>query len=198
MARRFVLVVVPIAVALGGCFPPGLGTILEKSVAEYRGGRGEVREISPLPSGPVLDRFQSFKVLPVQRSADAGPIPNTLPKVVETQIRSALREAQLPNGRGTPALLIRTRVTTHWRAEGMSQAMSAHSEVLARVEFLEEGATASPLAVYYVRGVSTAIARKTDEDLGRGLAAGVLEVIESHRTMARPAGDAAARAAEPR
>jgi hypothetical protein len=184
------------AVAVGGCIPPGLGTILEKGVAEYRGGRGEVKEISPFTRGPVLDRFRAFRVLSVERSPHSGPIPPTLPKVIESQLRNALREANLPTRGRPPGLLIRTRVTTHWRAEGVSQAVSAHSEILARVEFLEEGAEAL-LAAYYVRGVSTAIARKSDEDLGRGLAEGVVDVILNHRTPPRSAaGPPAVRLAE--
>ncbi|MGH7263937.1 MAG: hypothetical protein ACREMB_03650 [Candidatus Rokuibacteriota bacterium] len=186
MTRALVALLIP-AAALGGCIPPGLGTILEKGVAEYRGGRGEVKEINPFTRGPVLDRFRAFKVLSVERSPDSGPIPTTLPKVIETQLRNALREAKLPTRGRPPGLLIRTRVTTHWRAEGVSQAVSAHSEILARVEFLEEGAEAL-LAAYYVRGVSTAIARKSDDDLGRGLAEGVVDVILSHRTLPKSSG----------
>jgi hypothetical protein len=170
--------IVVLAAATAGCLPPGAGTLFEKGVAEIRGGWGEAREIQPLPTGPVLDRFRTVKVARVERSTDAGPIPTTLPTVVETELRSALRE-RFPGGPG-PTLVIRTRLTTHWQSSAL--AMNAtHSEVAARVEFLEEGRRA-PLGVYYVRGLSAAMARKSDEQLGRGLASGVVDVIESRRT----------------
>lgn len=176
-----------LAGALGsaGCAIPGLADLLGKGVSEVRGGRGEVREVTPLPRGPALDRYRSVRVLPVERSEDAGPVPTSLAKVVEEELRRAIRDAKLFPGGGGPALLIRTRLTTHWPAEGFSQAISAYSEILARVEFLEDGQP-SPLAVYYVRGVSTAIKRKSDQDLGRGLASGVVDVLEDHRTPVAP------------
>jgi hypothetical protein len=160
---------------------PGLGTLVEKSVAELRGGHGESREVTPLPDGPSLDRFQRIRVMRVERSTDAGPMPDTLPGVVEGELRRAVDEANLVSGGKGPTLLIRTRLTTHWPAVGLSQALAAHSEILARVEFVEEGRRA-PLGVYYVRGMSLAIARKSDEQLGKGLASAVVDLIESRRT----------------
>jgi hypothetical protein len=185
-AGRLLLLLQAVALALtaastGGCIFPGTSNVLEKGIAEMRGGRGESRQISPLPAGPVLDRFRAFKVSRVERSTDAGPMPDTLPKVVETELRNAIRESNLFPGGPGPTLLIRARLTTHWPAAGLLQAVSAHSEILARVELVEDGRRA-PLGVYYVRGVSTAIARKSDENLGRGLASAVVELIESHRT----------------
>lgn len=166
-----------------GCMVPGVGTVVEKSMNELRGGHGQAREITALPDGPVLDRYLKFRVLRVERSVDAGPMPEGLPGLIEAGLRDALSESGLfPGGKG-PTLVIRTRLTTHWPANGLSQALNAHSEVLARVEFLEEGKRA-PLGVYYVRGMSNAIARKSDEQLGKGLASAVVEVIESRRTPA--------------
>ncbi len=180
MPSRFPILVgiVVLAAAAGGCLPPGAGTLFEKGVAEIRGGWGEAREIQPLPPGPVFDRFRTVRVARVERSTDAGPIPTTLPTLVETELRSALREL-FPGGPG-PILVIRTRLTNHWQSSGLAM-NSSHSEVAARIEFLEEGRRA-PLGVYYVRGLSAALARKSDEQLGRGLASGVVEVIESRRT----------------
>ena len=191
MLRAFLLATVVTGSA--GCFVPGVGTVVEKSMAELRGGRGEARGIAPLPEGPALDRFRRVRILRVERSTDAGPIPDALPAVVESELRQAIDEARFFAGEKGPLLLIRTRLTTHWPATGFTQAVSAHSEILARVEFLEDGRR-GPLGVYYVRGVSTAIARKSDEALGRGLALAVVEVIGSHRTpspdtrLAEPAG----------
>jgi hypothetical protein len=198
VVRRALALAIPLALATAGCLPPGVGTLLEKGVAEVRGGRGEAREINPLPAAPALDRFRTFRVLPVERSPDAGPIPRDLPKIIETQLRTVLRDAQLPTGRGTPSLLIRTRLTTHWQADGALQAMSAHSEVLARVEFLEDGVEGPAMGVYYVRGVSTALARRTNEHLGRGLAEGVVELIMSRRSPPRSTAALPARATEER
>ncbi len=179
MFRAILLAAVTAGAA--GCILPGTGSVLEKGVAELRGGRGETREITPLPEGPALDRFRRARVLRVERSADAGPIPDGLPGVVESGLRSAVEETKLFLGGKGPTLLIRARLTTHWPASGFAQAISAHSEILARVEFFEEGRRA-PLGVYYVRGISTAIARKSDEELSRGLASAVVEVITNHRT----------------
>jgi hypothetical protein len=170
-----------VAATAGACLPPGAATLLEKSAAEIRGGWGEVREVRPLPGGPVLDRFRSARVARVEHSPDAGPIPTTLSGVVEAELRRALEAAGLGNGGARPTLVIRARVTGHWRASGFSHAGGTPSEVVARVEFFEEGRRA-PLGVYYVRGLSTALARTSDEQLGRGLAEGVVELIESHRT----------------
>lgn len=170
--------VTALAVSATGCIFPGAGTLLEKGFAEIRGGWGEAREIQALPPGPILDRFRAVKVARVERSADAGPLPGTLSTVVETELRSALKGANLFPGGPGPTLLIRARLTTHWPASVLA---AAPSEIAARVEFLEEGRRA-PLGIYYVRGLSTALARKSDEDLGRGLASGVIEVIESRRT----------------
>src|SRR5262249_10335529 len=157
------------------------GTVVEKSLAELRGGHGEARPITPLPEGPALDRYRRVRVQRVERSVDAGPMPETLPGVVESELRDALTAAKLfPDAEG-PTLVIRARLTTHWPANGVAQAVNGHSEILARVEFLEEGKR-STLGVYYVRGMSTAIARKSDGELGRGLASAVVEVIESRRT----------------
>jgi hypothetical protein len=180
--RRALLLAIGLATASSGCMIPGLGTLIEKSMAELRGGHGEAREVTPLPEGPSLDRFQRIRVMRVERSSDAGPMPDTLPGVVETELRRAVDEANLfPGGKG-PTLLIKTRLTTHWPAAGLSQALTAHSEILARVEFVEEGRR-GPLGIYYVRGMSLAIARKSDEQLGKGLASAVLDLIESRRTL---------------
>jgi len=167
-----------LAASATGCIFPGAGTLLEKSLAEIRGSWGEAQEIQALPPGPILDRFRAVKVARVERSADAGPLPGTLSTVVETELRSALEGANLFPGGPGPTLLIRARLTTHWPASVLA---AAPSEIAARVEFREEGRRA-PLGIYYVRGLSTALARKSDEDLGRGLASGVIEVIESRRT----------------
>jgi hypothetical protein len=140
--------------------------------------------VQALPPGRVLDRFRSVKVARVERSADVGPLPRTLPKVVETELGNALREARLFPGGGGPTLVVRTRLTGHWPASGFSPG-KGHSEVVARVEFLEEGRGA-PLGIYFVRGISGAIARNSDENLGRGLASGVVELIGSRRTPPEP------------
>jgi hypothetical protein len=180
---RQAMAVVGLLIGTTGCMVPGVGTVVEKSMNELRGGHGQAREITALPDGPVLDRFLKFRVLRVERSADAGPIPEALPALVESEMRDALSESGFfPGGKG-PTLVIRTRLTTHWPANGLTQALNAHSEILARVEFLEAGRR-TPLGVYYVRGMSNAIARKSDEQLGRGLASAVIEVIESRRTPA--------------
>lgn len=165
----------------GGCLPPGAGTVIEKGVAEARGGRGELQEVRPLPPGQVLDRFRSVRVLAVERSPDGGPIPSTLPRVLEAVLVNGIRESNLFPGVGAPTLVLRVRLTTYWKAEGASQAISAYSEILALVEFLEEGRQA-PLGVYYVRGFSTAIKRKSDEDLSMGLTSGVVEIIKKHHS----------------
>lgn len=176
------IVILALALAgLPGCIFPGIGTVLEKGVAELRGGHGEARAIRPLPDGPTLDRFRRVRVVRVERSADGGPMPETLPAVVEGELREALSVSGLFPGDRGPTLVIRARLTTHWPATGVAQAVNGHSEILARVEFLEDGRRA-PLGVYYVRGMSTAIARRSDGELGRGLAAAVVEVIESRRT----------------
>ncbi len=178
LARTLILAAVGASVT--ACLPPGVGTLLEKGLVEVRGGWGEAREVQAFPPGPVLDRFRSVKVARVERSVDAGPLPKTLPKVVETELGNALREANLfPGGKG-PTLVVRARLTGHWPASGFSPT-SGHSEVVARVEFLEEGRGA-PLGVYYVRGISGAVARNSDENLSRGLASGVVELIGSRRT----------------
>jgi hypothetical protein len=162
--------------------PPGVGTLLEKSMAEMRGAWGEAREIQPMPLGPVLDRFRTVKVARVERTPDAGPMPIALPRVVEGELRSALRETNLFPGGPGPTLVIRARLTGHWTASGFETAMSGgRNEVVARVEFVEDGRRA-PMGIYYIRGISAALARKSDEALGRGLAAGVIEVIGSRRT----------------
>jgi hypothetical protein len=176
--------VAALAVSATGCIFPGAGTLLEKSYAEIRGGWGEAREIQAFPAGPILDRFRAVKVARVERSADAGPMPGALSGVVETELRSALEGANLFPGGPGPTLLIRARLTTHWPAPMLA---AAPSEIAARIEFLEEGRRA-PLGIYYVRGLSTALARKSDEDLGRGLASGVIEVIASRRTPPPAAG----------
>jgi len=73
-------------------------------VAEVRGGWGEAREIQPLPAGPGRDRFRSVRVARVERGTDAGPMPPGLPRVVETELRNALRDAGLaPGGPGRPS-----------------------------------------------------------------------------------------------
>jgi hypothetical protein len=164
-----------------GCVP-GVGTLLEKSMVEMRGPWGEARELRPMPLGPVLDRFRTVKIARVERAAEAGPMPIALPQVVEGELRNALRETNLfPGGTG-PTLVIRTRLTAHWTASGFETAVTGgRSEVVARVEFAEDGRRA-PIGIYYIRGVSAAVTRKSDEALGRGLAAGVIEVIESRRT----------------
>ena len=112
------------ATVIGGCLPPGVGTAIEKSVAEARGGRGEFQEVSSLPPGQVLDRFRSVRVLPVERSPDSGPIPSTLPEVLETVLVHGIRESNLFPGVDGPTLVIRVRITTHWPADGASQAFS--------------------------------------------------------------------------
>jgi len=172
---------VALAVAGVGCMPPGVGTLLEKSMAEMRGPWGEVRELQPMPLGPVLDRFRTVKVARVERATEAGPMPIALPNVVEGELRTALRETNLFPGGAGPTLVIRARLTTHWPASGFETAVGGRSELVARIEFLEDGRRA-PFGIYYVRGVSAALTRKSDEALGRGLAAGVIEVIESRRT----------------
>jgi hypothetical protein len=177
------MAVVGLLIGTTGCMVPGVGTVVEKSMNELRGGHGQAREITALPDGPVLDRYLKVRVLRVERSVDAGPMPEGLPSLIEAGLRDALSDSGLfPGGKG-PTLVIRARLTTHWPANGLSQALNAHSEVLARVEFLEEGKR-TPLGVYYVRGMSNAIARKSDEQLGKGLASAVVEVIESRRTLA--------------
>ena len=181
------LVLAAVAATTAACLPPGAGTLFEKGVAEVRGGWGEARESRPFPPGPVMDRFRSVKVARVERSADAGPMPAELVKVVETELRNALRDANLFAGGVGPTLVIRARLTNHWRNSGFSTATGGPSEVVSRIEFLEEGRPA-PLGVYYVRGISNALARNSDENLGRGLAEGVIEVIESRRTPP-PAAD---------
>jgi hypothetical protein len=109
-------------------------------------------------------------------------MPIALPNVVEGELRSALRETNLFPGDTGPALVIRTRLTAHWTASGFETAVvGGRSEVVARVEFAEDGRR-TPMGIYYIRGVSAALTRKSDEALGRGLAAGVIEVIESRRT----------------
>ncbi|HXJ84944.1 MAG TPA: hypothetical protein VMS64_40405 [Candidatus Methylomirabilis sp.] len=163
------------------CVPPGVTTVVEKGVSEARGGRGDLQEVTPLPAGNVLDRFRSVRVLPVQSSPDSGPIPNTLPGVLETTLVNGIREAQLFPGRGTPTLFVRVRVTTYWQDEGLLQVLRAYSEILARVEFLEERRP-TPLGAYYVRGFSTAIKRKSDADLSAGLTSSVVEIIKQHRS----------------
>ncbi len=193
---RRALLLTTLLAATTGCMVPGMGTVFEKGIAELRGGHGEARAITPLPEGPTLDRYQRVRVLRVERSADAGPMPETLPGVVEGELREALTGSGLFTADKGPTLMVRARLTTHWPANGVAQAVNGHSEILARVEFLEEGRRA-PLGVYYVRGMSTAIARKSDGELGRGLASAVVEVIESRRTpspdkIARP-NDAAER-----
>jgi hypothetical protein len=184
LAWEIVLIAV-VSISASGCIFPGAGTLLEKGFAEARGGRGESKHISPLPEGPTLDRFRAFKIARVERSADAGPMPDALLGVVESELKTAIVESGLfPGSPGPgPTLLIRTRLTTHWPATGLSQAYNAHSEILARVEFVEDGRR-GPLGIYYVRGVSNAIARKSDQDLGKGLASAVLELIGMHRTPA--------------
>jgi hypothetical protein len=189
MSRRVfgrMLVLAAVAATTAACLPPGAGTLFEKGVAEVRGGWGEARESRPFPPGPVMDRFRSVKVARVDRSPDAGPMPADLPKIVETELRNALRDANLFAGGAGPTLVIRARLTNHWRNSGFSTATGGPSEVVARIEFLEEGRSA-PLGVYYVRGISTALARNSDENLGRGLAEGVIEVIESRRTPSQQA-----------
>jgi hypothetical protein len=178
LARALVLAAV--TAGASACLPPGVATLIEKGLVEARGGWGEAREVQGLPPGRVLDRFRSVKVARVERSADVGPLPKALPKVVETELGNALREAKLFPGDGGPTLVVRTRLTGHWPAAGFSPG-SGHSEVVARVEFLEEGRGA-PLGIYFVRGISGAIARNSDENLGRGLASGVVELIGSRRT----------------
>jgi len=178
---RRLLVLAAVLAATTGCVVPGMGTMLEKGVAELRGGHGEARAITPLPEGPALDRFRRVRVLRVERSADAGPMPDTLPVVVESELREALTGSGFFPGDKGPTLLVRARLTTHWPATGVAQAVNGHSEILARVEFLEEGRR-TPLGIYYVRGMSTAIARKSDSQLGRGLAGAVVDVVESRRT----------------
>jgi hypothetical protein len=178
---RRALLLSSLVVALTGCAVPGIGTVIEKTFAELRGGHGEARPITPLPDGPSLDRFRRVRVARVERSADAGPMPDTLPDVVEGELRDALSGSGLFPGDKGPILLVRARLTTHWQAAGVAQAVNAHSEILARVEFVEEGRR-TPLGVYYVRGMSTALARRSDGELGRGLASAVVEVIESRRT----------------
>ena len=175
-----VLSLAAVAASLAGCLPPGAGTIVERGMAEVRGGWGEAREARAFPPGPVMDRFRSVKVSRVERSADASPMPPTLPKVVETELRTRLTDPGLFAGGAGPILVIRARLTAHWRPSGLASATGAPSEVLARVEFFEEGRGA-PLGVYYVRGVSGALARNSDEDLGRGLASGIVDLIESRR-----------------
>jgi hypothetical protein len=185
-ARRLaweIALIAVVSISATGCIFPGMGSVLEKGFAEARGGRGESKQINPLPEGPTLDRFRAFKIARVERSADAGPMPDTLLGVVETELRTALGEAKLFPGGSGPTLLVRARLTTHWPATGLAQAVNAHSEILARVEFVEDGRR-GPLGIYYVRGVSNAIARKSDQDLGKGLASAVLELIETHRTPA--------------
>jgi hypothetical protein len=167
------------AVFVGGCLPPGAGTAIERGVAEARGGRGELQEVSPLPPGQILDRYRSVRVLPVERSPDGGPIPGTLLKVLEAVLVNGIRQSSLFPGSGTPTLVLRVRLTTYWPADGISQALSAYSEILALVEFLEERRRA-PLGVYYARGFSTAIKRKAEEDLSIGLTSAVLEVMQKH------------------
>jgi hypothetical protein len=161
-----ILVLAAVAAGASASFPPGVGTLLEKGLVEMRGGWGEAREVQALPPGRVLDRFRSVKVARVERSVDVGPVPNSLPKVVETELGNALREANLFPGGGGPTLVVRTRLTGHWPAAGFSPT-KGHSEVVARVEFVEEGRGA-PLGIYFVRGISGAIARNSDENLGRG------------------------------
>ena len=175
-----------LALAGSGCMVPGVGTLLEKSVAEMRGPWGEVRELQPMPTGPILDRFRTVKIARVERATEAGPMPVALPSVVEGELRTALRETNLFPGGGGPTLVIRARLTTHWPLSGFETAVGGRSELVARVEFLEDGRRA-PFGVYYVRGMSAAMTRKSDEALGRGLAAGVIEVIESRRTPPPPA-----------
>ena len=183
LARALVLTAV--AAGASACLPPGVGTLIEKGFVEVRGGWGEARQVQPLPPGPVLDRFRSVKVARVERSADVGPLPTALPKLVETELGNAIREAKLFPGGGGPTLVVRARLTGHWPAANSFSPGSAHSELVARVEFLEEGRGA-PLGIYFVRGVSSAIARNSDENLGRGLASGVVELIGSRRTPPEP------------
>jgi hypothetical protein len=167
---------------MAGCVVPGVGTLLEKSVIEMRGPWGEARELQPMPLAPVLDRFRKVKVARVERATEAGPMPIALPNVVEGELRTALRETNLFPGGAGPTLVIRTRLTAHWTASGLETAVGGgRSEVVARVEFAEDGRR-MPIGIYYIRGISAALTRKSDEALGRGLAAGVIEVIESRRT----------------
>src|SRR5262245_56775167 len=108
-----------------GCVPAGLGTLLEKSMAEVRGPWGEARELQPMPLGPVLDRFRKVKVARVERAADAGPMPIALPRVVEGELRSALGDTNLFPGGAGPTLVIRTRLTGHWTASGVETAVGS-------------------------------------------------------------------------
>ena len=182
LVRLCLLRLLPVlAMVTGGCIPPGVTTVAEKGVAEARGGRGELQEVRTLPPGQALNRFRSVRVLPVETSPDSGPIPSTLPALVETTLVNGIRETNLFPGKGPPTLVLRIRLTTYWQDSGVLQVLRAYSEILALVEFLEDRRPA-PVGVYYVRGFSTAIKRKSDEDLSVGLTSGVVEIIKKHKS----------------
>jgi hypothetical protein len=170
-----------VLVGTGGCW-----TLIGKGVSEARGGRPDKQEVKPLPAGPSLQRFGSADIQ-VERSADAGLMPPTLPPLVARTIKAKLDEAKaFPYGKPGGRLIIKVRLTTHWPEGGVTQVISAFSEILGVVEFHDGSLPGSaPMATYYVRGFSTAIARKADEDLASGFADGVVEIVTSH--MPQPA-----------
>src|SRR5262245_1580704 len=120
-----------LAMVSGGCIPPGVTTVAEKGVNEVRGGRGELQEVRPLPPGQALNRFRSVRVLPVETSPDSGPIPTTLPALVETTLVNGIRDTSLFPGKGLPTLVLRVRLTTYWQDSGVFQVLRAYSEILA-------------------------------------------------------------------
>ena len=177
---RFLALAVAAALLLTG----GCASRIFKETTEF-GGRGSYMLVKPTSAGLSANAFADYTDFELTRLGDktGGQTPSQVLAIMPTAFYEALAKANLPSSGGR-TLLIRGDIWHYEKSGLFGQVFGPFEEALARVEFVDK-ASGRVVGEANIVGRTKTSRNQGPEEKGRGLARGIVKLIDDHFPASR-------------
>ena len=168
-----------LAVAAALLLTSGCASRIFKETTEF-GGKGSYMLVKPTSAGLSVNAFADYTDFELTRLGDktGGQTPPQVFSIMPMAFDEALAKANLPST-GGKTLLIRGDVWYYEKAGLFGQVFGPHEEALARIEFVDK-ASGRVLGEANIVGRTNTTRNQGPEEKGRGLARGIVKLIDRH------------------